>query len=106
MSIEENQELTEEQQLAQAMALLEQTPETEEVIEELEDSIASNTSQTLQELEKDRQPKMKIACQACPNSMWFSSPEEVKCYCRIMHTISWGGNDSSLITKCDGLFLD
>ena len=102
----DNQDQIEDQQLMEALKLLEQTPEVEDTLAEVENSEEINTSPTLDALDKARLPKVKTACQACPNSMWFSSPEEVKCYCRIMHTISWGGNDSSLITKCDGLFLD
>ncbi len=77
------------------MALIEQTKEMEEVA----------LSPTLSALNEARRPKVKTACETCPNSMWFSSPEEVKCYCRIMHMISWSGKDSNLITMCDGLFL-
>ncbi|WP_262337506.1 LPD7 domain-containing protein [Legionella genomosp. 1] len=62
-------------------------------------------SPTLSALDKAHQPKVKTACETCPNSIWFSSPEEVKCYCRIMHMISWSGKDSNLITMCDGKFL-
>jgi hypothetical protein len=29
----------------------------------------------------------------------------VKCYCRIMHLISWSAKESNLITMCDGNFL-
>ena len=87
----QEQDQTEDQQLMEALKLLEQTPEVEDPLTEVENSAETNTSPTLDALDKARLPKVKTACQACPNSMWFSSPEEVKCYCRIMHTISWAG---------------
>jgi len=68
--------------------------------------VETEQSPTLSALDKARQPKVKTACETCPNSMWFSSPEEVKCYCRIMHMISWSAKDANLITMCDGKFLD
>ena len=85
-----------EEELQEAMRLLEQPQETEEVMQ----------SPTLSALDRARQPKITTACENCPNAIWFSSPEEVKCYCRIMHMISWSGKDSNLITMCDGKFLE
>lgn len=98
MSSQDDTDLMMEEELQEAMKLLEQSLEKEESFPE--------RSPTLTALEKARQPKIKTACETCPNSMWFSSPEEVKCYCRIMHMISWSGKDSNLITMCDGKFLD
>lgn len=94
-----NQEQTDkaiEEELQEAMRLLEQPLEREGVAQ----------SPTLSALDKARQPKITTACETCPNAIWFSSPEEVKCYCRIMHMITWSGKDSNLITMCDGKFLD
>lgn len=94
-----NQEQTDkviEEELQEAMRLLEQPLEREGVVQ----------SPTLSALDKARQPKITTACETCPNAIWFSSPEEVKCYCRIMHMITWSGKDSNLITMCDGKFLD
>ncbi|STX57429.1 TraI protein [Legionella israelensis] len=85
-----------EEELQEAMRLLEQPPEIEREVH----------SPTLSALDKGRQPKITTACETCPNAIWFSSPEEVKCYCRIMHMITWSGKDSNLITMCDGKFLD
>ena len=91
-----------EEELLETMRLLEQSPEETMKQEEAH----SEQSPTLSALEAARQPKVKTACETCPNSMWFSSPEEVKCYPRIMHMISWSGKDSNLITMCDGQFLN
>lgn len=97
MSNQDDTDLMMEEELQEAMKLLEQPMEKEAFPER---------SPTLSALDKARQPKVKTACETCPNSIWFSSPEEVKCYCRIMHMISWSGKDSNLITMCDGAFLD
>lgn len=94
--------LTVEAELQEAMKLLEQ-PLAKHAVKEQTDL---QQSPTLLALDKSRQPKVKTACETCPNSMWFSSPEEVKCYCRIMHMISWSAKEANLITMCDGRLLD
>lgn len=96
MNNQDQTDKTIEEELQEAMKLLEQPMDIEELVQ----------SPTLSALEKARQPKITTACETCPNAMWFSSPEEVKCYCRVMHMISWSGKDSNLITMCDGKFLD
>jgi len=98
MSNQDDTDLMMEEELQLAMKQLEQ--------EKTKEAAASERSPTLTALDKARQPKVKTACETCPNSIWFSSPEEVKCYCRLMHMISWSGKDSNLITMCDGKFLD
>ena len=49
--------------------------------------------------------KAKTACEACPNSVWFSSPTEVKCYCRVMYLVTWSTKEPNQITGCDGMYL-
>jgi hypothetical protein len=44
-------------------------------------------------------------CEQCPNSVWFHSPKEVKCYCRVMYLVVWSTKEPSQITGCDGLFI-
>ena len=96
MNIQDHTDKVIEEELQEAMRLLEQPLEIEGAVQ----------SPTLSALDKARQPKITTACETCPNAIWFSSPEEVKCYCRIMHMITWSGKDSNLITMCDGKFLD
>ena len=62
-------------------------------------------SPTLAALEATRRPKQKTACEACLNSVWFSSPEEVKCYCRVMYLVAWSSQAPNQITHCDGRYL-
>ena len=41
-------------------------------------------SPTLAALDESRRPKAEVVCATCPNSVWFSTPSEVACYCRVM----------------------
>ena len=91
MNNQDQTDKTIEEELQEAMRLLEQPMES-----------TGAQSPTLLALDNARQPKITTACETCPNAIWFSSPEEVKCYCRIMHMITWSGKDSNLITMCDG----
>jgi len=65
----------------------------------------SAASPTLAALEASRHPQQKTACETCPNSVWFSSPEEVKCYCRVMYLVAWSSQAPNQITHCDGQYL-
>lgn len=65
----------------------------------------SPASPALAALDETRRPKAKTACEACPNSVWFSSVDEVKCYCRVMFLITWSTKEPNQITACDGIFL-
>lgn len=62
-------------------------------------------SPTLAELDESRRPKAKTVCEDCPNSVWFASPAEVKCYCRVMFLVTWSSKEPQQITACDGVFL-
>jgi hypothetical protein len=62
-------------------------------------------SHTLRGLEPSRHPKEKTVCEDCPNSVWFTSPNEVKCYCRVMFLVTWSSKNPTQITACDGLHL-
>lgn len=62
-------------------------------------------SPTLQALEENRRPRLSTVCEECPNSVWFSSPLELKCYCRVMFLVTWSSKDPNQITHCDGLYL-
>lgn len=62
-------------------------------------------SRTLAALERNRRPNPKTVCEGCPNSVWFASPVEVRCYCRVMYLVTWSSKDPQQITACDGLFL-
>ncbi|RYE67716.1 MAG: conjugal transfer protein TraH [Oxalobacteraceae bacterium] len=65
----------------------------------------SAASPTLEALEESRRPQAKTVCEDCPNSVWFSSPAEVKCYCRVMFLVTWSNKEPNQLTACDGIFL-
>ena len=128
-----SEELTEDELLAQALASMDSTPpgadeppEPGEVLEfgdeplepgfldELEQPPVDESpfapleepqSLVLQALDASRRPKARTVCERCPNSVWFSSPTEVKCYCRVMFLVSWSTKEPNQITGCDGMFL-
>ena len=53
----------------------------------------------------ERRPKQATACERCSSAMWMIKPEDVSCYCRWMHTITWTTNDPQTILACDGVLL-
>lgn len=65
----------------------------------------STGSPTLDALDESRRPKASTVCEHCPNSVWFASPAEVKCYCRVMFLVTWSSKEQNQITHCDGEFL-
>ena len=73
---------------------------------ETEKSSTSLPSQTLASLDETRHPKAKTVCEHCPNSVWFASPVELKCYCRVMYLVTWSSQEPSQITHCDGESLN
>ena len=92
-------ELTEDELVATAMAALE-TP-----LPESTQPADTPASPTLAALDESRRPKATTVCEACPNSVWFTSPVEVKCYCRVMFLVTWSNREPNQLTACDGIFL-
>ena len=62
-------------------------------------------SPTLEKLDSARRPKPGTLCEVCPNSVWFTSPKEVKCYCRVMYLVVWSSKEPNQITGCDGIYV-
>ncbi len=62
-------------------------------------------SPTLAALPLFRRPQPGTVCETCPNSVWFASNKEVKCYCRVLFLVTWSSQEPSQITLCDGVFL-
>ena len=65
----------------------------------------SAASPTLAGLAASRRPKAATVCERCPNSVWFASTTEVRCYCRVMFLVTWSSKEPNTLTACDGLFL-
>ena len=112
--------MTEDELIDAAMAAFDQEPLPETTLPEQElspDEAAArqqeeaeapppmSASPTLDALAESRRPKVKTACEDCPNSVWFASPAEVKCYCRVMFLTTWSSKEPNQITHCDGQFL-
>ena len=60
------------------------------------------TSPTLQALEENRRPQQEAVCARCPQSLWFTTKDQVKCYCRQMFAVTWSTEEPLAITACDG----
>ncbi len=69
------------------------------------EGVPSAGSRTLAALDESRRPKPEIACGICPNSVWFASPNELRCYCRVMFVQTWTTKQPGEIVSCDGMFL-
>lgn len=64
------------------------------------------SSPALKSLDQSRRPRPATVCEDCPNSVWFTSPTEVKCYCRVMYLVTWSVKEPNQITACDGMFIE
>ena len=63
-------------------------------------------SATLARLPQGRRPSPSTVCEICPKSNWFVLPKEVRCYCRLMHLVSWTSNDpAAAVSQCDGALM-
>jgi hypothetical protein len=39
-------------------------------------------------------------------SLWFASADHLRCFCRLMHVVTWNSEEpSSPIAACDGILL-
>lgn len=90
--------------LNEALELIGHSPSEEGSDSDLA-GIASGGSPTLAQLDRARRPKEHTACEDCPNSVWFASPTDVKCYCRVMYLVTWSTKDPNRITVCDGMSI-
>lgn len=67
--------------------------------------IMESVKPTLDALDETRRKKINTICEHCPNSVWFKSEAEVKCYCRVMYVIMWSNKEPNQLTNCDGIFI-
>ena len=59
-------------------------------------------SPTLLALSKEERPDPLPLCGVCPKSMWLSGSHGLKCFCRVMHVVTWDSDDPQPILQCDG----
>ena len=62
----------------------------------------SYVSPTMQRLPKSRRPSPSTLCEACPASVWYVTPKQMRCFCRVMHLMSWRDDEPHEIQECDG----
>lgn len=53
-------------------------------------------------VEENIKPKAeeKLVCDGCPNALAFALKDEVRFYCKIMHTITWTSTERTAIVVC------
>lgn len=91
MNQDNNHLLSPEEQIEAAMKILDQSHLIKEELEAEEPEIIGALEPIqaqLVALDSNRRPQVKTICETCPNSVWFNSPAEVKCYCRVMYLIT------------------
>lgn len=49
----------------------------------------------------DRPPA--TLCAVCPASVWYVSATEARCYCRVIHALTWTPDEPNGLRACDGL---
>ena len=63
-------------------------------------------SPTVAGLEPERRPKPSPICASCPHSLWFASANDLRCFCRLMHVVTWNSEGPSRpIATCDGVLV-
>jgi len=75
-----------------------QTPTPSEALADLPPYV----SPTLEKLDARLRPSPSTVCEACPGSVWFAGKDGVKCFCRVMHLITWSSEEPNAMTACDG----
>ena len=100
--------LTEDEQIEAALAILDQAqpiPPAPAAASAAPLPAELPASPTLAGLDANRRPQLRTVCEVCPNSVWFASPAEVKCYCRVMFLITWSTQEPNQMIACDGALL-
>ena len=104
--METRAEATEDQLIEAAMeAAAGPEPDVEETHTPVQREAPRTPSPTLDALEKKRRPQPATVCESCPHSVWFTSPTDVKCYCRVMYLVTWSVKEPNQITACDGIYV-
>ena len=91
--------------LERALESLERAPSPRPASPAPDTGAAPTPSPTLAALEAIRRPQPGTVCESCPNSVWFASAVELKCYCRVMYLVTWSSKEPQQISACDGMFM-
>jgi len=95
----------EEKTIADALELLEEDgPKTAQTSgEPVEEDFPSPT---IELIGADRRPSAPTVCERCSHAMWHATATDLKCYCRVMHVMSWVSTDPMPLTHCDGEYSE
>ncbi len=58
-------------------------------------------SPILERLDAPLRPQPSPACETCPASLWFSTKDQLKCFCSRMHLLVWDDQVQPIL-RCDG----
>jgi len=59
-------------------------------------------SPTLEKLKEDKALVPSTICATCPVSLWYLTDIGPSNYCRLMHSLTWGGEEQTKMKACDG----
>ncbi|MDP1872057.1 MAG: hypothetical protein Q8K61_10590 [Gallionella sp.] len=51
--------------------------------------------------EKDK-PQEEVICAHCPNAMWMTTHNQLKCFCKVTRSFSWSTAEPIPTTRCTG----
>jgi hypothetical protein len=54
--------------------------------------------------EKDK-PQEEVICAHCPSSMWMTTHNQLKCFCKATRSFSWSTAEPIPTTRCTGQLL-
>ena len=77
------------------------TTESQQTQPESDNELPLYISPTLKRLDANHRPSVSPACETCPASVWFTTSDQLKCFCSRMHLIVWDGVETPIL-KCDG----
>ena len=59
-------------------------------------------SPVLQQLDKELRPKPSTICEVCPASMWYVQTRSIRCFCTVIHGLTYQSDEPTSISACDG----
>ncbi len=65
----------------------------------------SPTLLAINEQDMPNPPPASAACRHCPGAVWMLTTDGVRCYCRVMHLMTWSPEEMSPPSKCDGQLI-
>lgn len=68
----------------------------------------NTSSPEFKSLDQNIKPKAeeKLACDGCQNAVGFALKDEIRFFCKIMHTITWTSTERTAIVVCTDQLLE